>query len=102
MYVENSKSAFLLQSRTWKNDSMKKECSLLHFPSGFEERGNWNLAYIINQGKRVNCYAQIDLTGFGKGMQLINEPPYIQTEQFPQLTYAKEEEVEISWLALNF
>ncbi len=74
----------------------------MHFPSGFGERENWSLAYIIKQGKRVNCYAQIDLTGFGKGMQRINEPPYTQTDQFPQLTYATEEEVAISWLALNF
>ncbi len=74
----------------------------MHFPSGFEERRNWNLAYIIKQGKRVNCYAQIDLTGFGKGMQRINEPPYTKNEQFPQLTYATEKEVEISWLNLNF
>ncbi len=40
-----------------------------------------NLMYTTRQGCRVSCLAQTGFGAFGKGMQLIGESPYAETEQ---------------------
>ncbi len=39
------------------------------------------MTYTINQGGRVSCLAQTGFAAFGKGVQLINVPPYEEAEQ---------------------
>ncbi len=46
---------------------------------------NWNLMYTIKQGGWVSCLTQTGFAAFGKGVQLISESPYAETEQLSQL-----------------